>query len=551
MKKGFRYIFICLILIGLIFGGYYTIKLQENNSVISFSDELYLIIEDILIEDGNPVLLEDGEIYFKYEIVKEYIDENIFYDETEKIVVITDRSRVIRYKLDEKVATLNSKEFLVDHAVKYIDNKVYIPLEILDSHNIDVNYYPETSAVVVDYTDIYYLNGEVVQTDGNIRTNLDRKSPILVKDLEIGTSLNVYGEYEEWYKIRTKNGILGFMEKKYIKLNHTKELYKTELLDRENQDIANNQIINLTWDYTYGKLQGPGNIKELPGINVISPTWFSVIDADGSIRDKGNQDYVSKYKELGYEIWALIDNSFDPQLTHDILKSSINREKLINDILDIYLDYGFQGINIDFENINLEDKDLLTQFVRELYPIFKENNMIVSMAISPMSTSENWSKSYDRNRLAKATDYLMLMAYDQHWASSPIAGSVAQYSWVEDSIIGVLEEIPREKLILAVPYYTRLWIEEDEKLWSQALSMDIANNFVDEKDLQLVWDEESMQYYGEMKERNRIYKIWLEDNKSLEYKISLIHKYDLAGVASWRKGFETQDIWNTIANALN
>lgn len=551
MKRIIGIIFILIIIIGLIFGAYYTIKLHPNNTVISFSDEPYLVVEDILIEDGNPVYLENGEIYFRYDIVKKYIDEDIFFDEGENIIILTDKTRVRRYKIDEEVATVNSKEFLVDNPIKLLGDKVYLPFEIFKDYDIDVKYYPDTYAVVMDYKDMYYLNGEIILEGGNIRTDLDIKAPILLKDLEIGRTITIYGEYDKWYKIRTEDGILGFIEKKYIKLNHTKDLYKTQLLDRENKDVVDNRMINLTWDYTYAKLQGPGDINPIPGVNILSPTWFSIKNSNGEIVDKGNRDYVLRYRDLGYEIWPLIDNNFDPELTHEILKTSSKREKLINNILDIYLDYGFQGINIDFENVNLEDRDLLTQFVRELYPMFKEYDMWVTMDVSPISVSENWSRSFDRSRLTKATDYLMLMAYDQHWAASPIAGSVAQYSWVENSLIRVLEEIPKEKLILAVPYYTRLWIIEDEKVSSQALSMDTANKFIKEKDMELIWDRESMQYYGEIEEENRTYKIWLEDSKSLEHKVSLIHKYDLAGVASWRKGFETENVWVSIDKVLN
>ena len=283
----------------------------------------------------------------------------------------------------------------------------------------------------------------------------------------------------------------------------------------------------------------------------MSPTWFSITDADGTIYDKGNREYVRKYRELGYEIWPLIDNSFDPDLTYELLISSRKREGLIKRILDIYLDYGFQGINVDFENIHLKDKDLLTQFLRELYPVFKEEGLYVSMAVSPISTSENWSLSFDRERLKEATDYLMLMAYDQHWATSPVAGSVAQYSWVEASLKRVLEIIPNEQLILGVPYYTRLWIEEEGQLRSQALSMETANRFIQEYNIDLIWDDESKQYYGEVRKDNKFYRIWLENSQSLEYKASLVNKYDLAGIASWRKGFETEDIWTAIYRTIN
>ncbi|MEW8973328.1 MAG: glycosyl hydrolase family 18 protein [Tissierellaceae bacterium] len=550
MKKTIAIISIILAL-GLIVGGIYFIRERSNSQVIAFSDDLFVIIEDIPIEDGEPVFLEDEEIYIDFDTVKRYIDEDIFYDEDEEMVIVTDKSRVRRYKIDDNIATVNSKEFIIEKPIKLIHDRIYIPMEIYDNCNIDINYYPDTNGVVIDYIDMYYLNGEVVLEGAHIRTDLDKKAPILLKDLKIGTSLNVYGEYEQWYKVRTIDGILGFMEKKYLKLNHTKDLYKTELMDREGEQDIKSQKINLTWDYTYRKLNNVGNIDNIVGVNIISPTWFSIRDSNGEIIDKGNREYVKKYNELGYELWPLIDNSFNPDLTHELLKSSQGREKLINSILDIYLDYGFEGINIDFENVYLKDRDLLTQFIRELYPIFKENGMYVSMDVTPISTSENWSKSFDRRRLVEVVDYLMLMAYDQHWAASPIAGSVAQYSWVENSLKRVFQEIPREKIILAVPYYTRLWIIEDEKISSQSLSMDVANRFIYENKIELIWDDESMQYYGELDENGISYRIWLEDGESLSYKASLVNKYDLAGIASWRKGFETEDVWSIINKTLD
>ncbi|NLY46481.1 MAG: glycoside hydrolase [Tissierella sp.] len=552
MKKIFLGLLVIIVIAGLIGGGIYTTKYKPNEKVIGFSDEIYLMIEDVLIENGEPVIFQDSKIYFSYDIIKTYFDKDIYYDQSEETLILTSVDKVKRYKIGEYEGSINSKIYLIDNPVILLNDRIYVPMELFkDDYDITIEFYPDTNAVVVDYTDMYYLNGEVVLQGASLRTDLDIKSPMLLSDIEIGTSLYIYGEFEHWYKVRTLDGIPGFIEKRYLKVNHTKDIYKTELLDKEQSIISNSEKINLTWDYTYRKLANTDNIVPIEGVNIMSPTWFSITDSSGTIYDKGNRDYVRKYRDLGYQIWPLIDNNFDPDLTHDLLKSSANREQIINNILDVYLDYGFQGINIDFENIHLKDKDLLTQFVRELYPIFKENNLMVSMAVTTISTSENWSLSYDRERLAETTDYLMLMAYDQHWAASPIAGSVAQYSWVERGIKGVLKQIPNEKLILSVPYYTRLWIEEDGKVSSQALSMEVANRFIDENNIDLIWDNESMQYYGELEKENKLYKIWLEDSNSLEYKASLINKYDLAGIASWRKGFETEDVWTAIHSIVN
>ena len=552
MKKIILGLLLLILLAGLIGGGIFIYKYRPSDEVISFSDEMYLMVEDVLIEDGEPVLLLDDILHFSFETIKTYFDEDIYYDAEEETLILTNRKSVKRFKVDRYEASINSKEYLIDHPVRLIYDKIYIPVDLFeDDYEIEVNYFPDTNAVVVDYTDIYYLSGEIILEGSSIRSDLDIKAPILINELEIGRRIYIYGEYENWYKVRTMDGIPGFIEKKYVKVNHTKDIYKTKLLDREEPIVDIEGKINLTWDYTYRKLSNVDNIQVIEGVNIISPTWFSITDSDGTIYDKGNREYVSQYKNLAYEIWPLIDNSFNPDLTHDLLKSSKTREALIDDILDIYLDYEFQGINIDFENIYLADKDLLTQFLRELYPIFKEHDLIVSMAVTGISMSENWSMSYDRERLTEATDYLMLMAYDQHWATSPIAGSVAQYTWVESSLQDVLELIPNERLILAVPYYTRLWVEEAGNMTSQALSMEGANNFIKANNMDLEWDDISKQYYAELEKDDKIYRIWLEDNNSLKYKASLINKYDLAGIASWRKGFETEDVWETIASVVN
>ncbi|WFA09864.1 glycosyl hydrolase family 18 protein [Tissierella sp. Yu-01] len=525
---------------------------KPNTDVISYSDELYLIIEDKIIEYGKPAIIKNDVIYFSFDFIKEYIDTNLFYDEVEEMVIFTSDEYVKKFKLSDNKGSINLKEYYIDYPIIRQEDVIYIPVDlIIDDYEIVVNYYNNTNAIVVDYTDMYYLQGEIILENPIIRSDLDKKAPIVSSSVNLGSIVNVYGEFENWYEIRTNDGTHGFIEKKFLKLNHTKDVYKTELVNINVDEITMDYKINLTWDYTYSKVKFTDNIKEIPGVNVISPTWFSILDVEGNIQDKGNKDYVKKYKDLGYELWPLVDNSFNPDITHKFLKSSSGRDKIISNLIDIYMDYGFDGINIDFENVYLKDKDLLTQFVRELYPIFKEEGLVVSMDVTTLSTSENWSLCYDRSRLHESLDYIMLMAYDQHWASSPIAGSVAEYTWVENGLIKVLEQVPNEKLILAVPFYTRLWIIEGSNITSKSLSMKIANDFIEDNQIIPVWNEEIGQYYGEIRKGDTEYKIWLEDENSLCYKTSLIHKYNLAGIASWRKGYETENIWESIDDYLN
>ena len=549
MKK----ILITLLILAIVVSIYLNIQ-KPSKEIISISDEIYLVIEDNIIKEDNPVIIEDDIIYISFDIIKEYLDPDLFYDLNEETIIFTDKEKVRRFKIDEKKATVNHKEFNINNPIKKIGEKVYIPEEVLiNNYDIDINYMEETKAVILDKNHLNYVQGEVIMEGADIRINFDKKSPIILKDVPAETPVIVFEELDNWYKVRTYDGIIGYIEKKYLKINLVNDIYKVEL-DSMEKENRNGEKINMTWDYTNRKVASVDNIDPVYGINIVSPTWFSISDNRGNILDKGNFEYVEKYRSLGYEVWPLIDNGFDPDLTYELLSSSKSREEIIERIVQIYDKYKVDGINIDFENVYLKDKDLLTQFVRELYPIFREKGMMVSIDITPISTSENWSLSLDRKRLSQAVDYVMLMAYDQHWASSPVAGSVAQYSWVEESLIKVLEEVPNYKLVLGIPFYTRLWKLEQtdagEQVSSQALSMETANDFIKENNIELEWDEESGQYHGETIKEGITYKIWIENAKSLKLKSSLVNKYDLAGIASWRKGFETEEVWPAISNMI-
>ncbi len=529
------------------------IYIQPNQQVISISDEPYLVIDDKVITHVDSVIVEEGIIYISYDIVKEHIDPNLFYDENDEMLIFTDKQRVLRCSVNSNEASLNHKKFYMDRPIKEVDNKIYIPEEILHGYyNLEVNHWEETNGIVVNRKDYRYLTGEVIQEGGDIRFNFSRKSPILLKDVPVETELIVFEEYKDWYKVRTYDGILGYMEEKYLKINFNID---NEAVERDEEINKRKEKINLTWDYIHRKMESIGSIEPIYGLNVVSPTWFSIVDEQGEILDKGNKEYVAEYKKLGYDIWPLINNSFNPDITSRLLSSSRLRQELIEKIMKIYDYYGVDGINIDFENVYVKDKDLLTQFVRELYPVFREKGMIVSIDVTPISSSENWSLCYDRKRLSETVDYIMLMAYDQHWANSPVAGSVAQYTWVEDSVKAILNEVPKEKLILGIPFYTRLWaiknIDGKEEVSSKALSMEEVNRFVKENNVELIWDAESGQYYGETIKEDVTYKIWVEDAKSLQLKSSLVNKYDLAGIASWRKGFESDEVWPVLSYTIN
>ena len=529
-------------------GIFFLYKYVPNAETVSYSyDEPTLIIEDDVITDNDDsLLIEDNNIFLSYDTIKKFIDPNIFYDENEGTIVITTINKVIKAKINEDKASVNEREVQLKNSIIKFNNILYIPIELFpEDYKTDIRYIKERNTVIIDFKDRQYPIGEVYTVNGTVRTGPSIKSPLLLGKVEEGSKLLIFEEYDKWYKIRTEEGIVGFIEKRYV---------KKDLVQKKGEEVSDGAVsekINITWDYIgdYG-----GNIdKILPvhGLDIICPTFFSITDKDGTIKNKGNQQYVSKYQSLGYKVWGLVSNSFDPDVTGEVLKNTSSREQLINKLLEIYINYGLDGINIDFENVYLRDKELLTQFVRELTPIFKEHNMVVSIDVTPISSSENWSKFYDRVELARIVDYIVIMTYDQYWAASPNAGSVAQYTWVEESIKNIINEVPNNKLILGIPYYTRLWkTDSDGKLSSVTLSMDAQDKFVADNNMIKRWDKESGQFYGEVDKEGENYKIWLEDENSIKLKTSLVNKYDLAGVASWRKGYEKEEIWETISNNI-
>jgi spore germination protein YaaH len=312
--------------------------------------------------------------------------------------------------------------------------------------------------------------------------------------------------------------------------------------------------INLTWEAVGARNPDVSKIKEMRGLNVISPTWFGVADERGLVSNKADVSYVKWAHARGYKVWPLIENGFDVKRTSAFLRDISARELIVQQMLAYAQMYGFDGYNIDFENVSYDDRGLLVQFVREVAPLLREQGLIVSMDVTIKSGSLTWSMCYDRKALAEALDYMMVMAYDQHTLGSPVAGSVATLPWTEEGLRGVLEEIPAQKLLLGVPFYTRIWKEETVggklRITSKAYGMEQVEEIMKQNRATVQWDARAGQNLATYREGGALYKVWLEDEESVAQRVALVKKYGLAGIASWRRGFEKPNIWNVISNGL-
>ncbi len=318
----------------------------------------------------------------------------------------------------------------------------------------------------------------------------------------------------------------------------------------ENKKTTPPDPMVIVWEYAAIGAD-PASINPIPSVEIISPTWFHIIDEEGTIDSQFDRDYLIWAREHGYDIWALVTNDFDPDITAAILSDEETRQSIVEELIELALEYELEGLNIDFENFHSDYRDLFTRFVSELAERCREENIIVSVDVTMISNSAYWSGNYDRAALSEAVDYIILMAYDQHWASSPTAGSVASLPWVERGLVQVLNEVPPEKLILGVPFYTRLWQvdksgDEPLVLNSWSYSMHRAEGIIEDNEAKVHWDSEALQHVASYNKDGLNYIMWLEDTTSMSYRLELVDRFELAGVAGWRRGLEKEEIWELI-----
>ncbi|MDI3480349.1 MAG: hypothetical protein PWQ97_4 [Tepidanaerobacteraceae bacterium] len=512
-------------------------------------DKTTLIFENKIFSD-KPFIIEDGSILVSYNILKENLDPYIYWDPEENRVIITTRNKTVRLKTDSLTAIINTKPVKISFPVKVL-KQPYIPARLLeDLYNIEVRKVDE-NRVIIDRRLPVKKMGRAIEREVYIKLYPSWFSPNVAK-IHAGDSLVLFDLKRGWYQVRTDNGIIGYVLGKKLEVYEVKN--KISVPAKKMPPPVRGKL-NMVWDYIHSADFNIRREKPPKGLDIISPTWFSIVDGKGTIESRANLSYIDWAHKNNLAVWALIDNNFDPELTHEFLKSSDARENIIRQILMYAELFHLDGINIDFENINIEDRHLLVQFMRELVPVMHEAGITVSQDVTVKSQSPNWSLCYDRAELGKIVDYMVLMAYDEHWAASPKSGSVASIGWVEKGIKSLLEDVPPEKVILGLPFYTREWEESSgpngtSVVKSKTLSMTQAQQTLKKNKARTSWDESAGQNFAYYTKGNSVFKIWLEDEKSIELKASLVKKYNLAGTAAWRKGFEVPAVWDVIYNVL-
>ena len=285
----------------------------------------------------------------------------------------------------------------------------------------------------------------------------------------------------------------------------------------------------------------------MTGVNVISPTWFYLLDTSGNIANISSADYVAQAHEKGLKVWGLIDNFTQEVSTTETLSNTAARQNIISQLIQAATSVGMDGINVDFESLSEDVGIHFLEFLRELSIECHKNNLVLSVD-NPVP--EDFTSHYDRAEQGRVVDYVIIMGYDEHYVGSE-AGSVASLPWVEQGIQDTLAEVPAERVINAVPFYTRLWRTTGGNVTSEAIGMDQAQQVISENNVETYWDKTTSQNYGKYDIANSTYQIWIEDSQSIAEKVKLVSKYNLAGVSAWKLGFENSGIWQVISDNLN
>lgn len=488
-------------------------------------------------------IYENGQTYLPMDWVSENVNSRFYWDEGEEMLV---------YALPEEILYADGSSVGSGGQPLILEKEdgVYVSMGlVLNYTKVRIQAFDRTDAKRVFIEDTFE-NVPMADVRGTVqvRTKKDVKSPILT-ECRRGDSVTVLETDEKWVKVATPDGHVGYVKNRKLK-NLRSETMESDFKEPVYQNISLDEKILLAF-HQVTIPEANGKLEELlepsEGVNVIVPTWFTLSSNDGDYESLASRSYVDKAHEKGLQVWAMLDN-FSKECSKNVqseilLSKTATRQKLIADMMEEAENYGFDGFNLDFESLKPEAMPHYVQFIREMSIACRERGLVLS--VDNYVPSE-YTADYNRKEQGIVADYVIIMGYDEHYAGGE-KGSTASIEFVEKGITDTLLEVPKEKIINAVPFYTRLWTEEDGKTTSSALGIYKAKEWIDENDVELSWQEDLGQYYGEHKESETATEyIWMEEEKSLGLKMDLIRKYDLAGTAGWKLGLESPEIWDVI-----
>lgn len=538
---------IVIILIGIIaynLNNYIILDKNKNiNLVINNKNVTSNLKKEIIIENDN--------IYISKQDLGNFFDKYIYEDKENDNIVTTYNNKIASISLEENKININGSNKKTYAHAENRDGTIYIPItELEDVYGIEIKYIENSKVLAIDSTSKEQKKA-IITKDVAVKSSTKFISKT-VDRVKKGSYVIVVLEDNGYAKIRTENGKVGFV--KSNKIANT-VVVREEMQEKKQIDGK----VNLVWDYYSEVATAPDRTGvTMDGVNVVSPAFFH-LNSNGELTEnigQAGQEYIEWAHSNGYKIWPMVQNAGNGMMnvTSEIMNDYNKRQELINEIVYYCVKYRLDGINIDFENMKQEDKNMYSRFIIELTPRLKDMGIVISVDVTAPDGSETWSLCFDRNVIGDVADYIVFMAYDQYGTSSNKSGTTAGYDWVNVSLNKFLktEEIKSDKIILAIPLYTRLWTEDSSGKVVKQTTVSLKN--IDKtipNGVEKQWDDNLKQYYVEYQDGSYTKKMWIEDEKSLKEKISLIKNNNLAGVASWEKGMETDNFWTFLKENLD
>lgn len=516
--------------------------------------------------------LAGGKVYVAYNIVRDYINSRFYWDPNENVLLYMLPEDMISVDVGSKDYSISKKKKSEDYVIlKTEGNTAYIALDFVQQYtNIDYEVSNNPDHVMIrtkwGKTDV-----ATVKKNTQVRYQGGVKSHVLA-ELKKKDEVTVVESEQNWKKVRTADGVIGYVKNKALK-NEEKKNITRKFEEQDYSNITKDYTINMAWHNVTN--QDANNavaqrIAQTKGLTTLAPTWIHVADTNGNISSIASADYVSYAHKQNVEVWMTV-RDFDGGISsekesYELLSYTSRRETLITQLIAEALRVGVDGINVDFEKISDKCGEHYIEFIRELSVKCRQNGLVLSV---DNYVPKSFNTQYDRKEQGIVADYVVIMGYDEYYAGSPEAGPVSSYNYVKEGITETLKEVPAEKVISGIPFFTRLWketpkTEEELKsdkgtdaeqysatVESDAYGMDNAQAIVKQAGVDTTWDKKAGQNYATWEADGSKYEIWLEDSKSIEEKLKLMKKYKLAGTAEWSLGQESSDIWNLIQKYVN
>ena len=516
--------------------------------------------------------LAGGKVYVAYNIVRDYINSRFYWDPNENVLLYMLPEDMISVDVGSKDYSISKKKKSEDYVIlKTEGNTAYIALDFVQQYtNIDYEVSNNPDHVMIrtkwGKTDV-----ATVKKNTQVRYQGGVKSPVLA-ELKKKDEVTVVESEQNWKKVRTADGVIGYVKNKTLK-NEEKKNITRKFEEQDYSNISKDYTINMAWHNVTN--QDANNavaqrIAQTKGLTTLAPTWIHVADTNGNISSIASADYVSYAHKQNVEVWMTV-RDFDGGISsekesYELLSYTSRRETLITQLIAEALRVGVDGINVDFEKISDKCGEHYIEFIRELSVKCRQNGLVLSV---DNYVPKSFNTQYDRKEQGIVADYVVIMGYDEYYAGSPEAGPVSSYNYVKEGITETLKEVPAEKVISGIPFFTRLWketpkTEEELKsdkgtdaeqysttVESDAYGMDNAQAIVKQAGVDTTWDKKAGQNYATWEADGSKYEIGMEDSKSIEAKLKLMKKYKLAGTAEWSLGQESSDIWNLIQKYVN